>query len=199
MENLAGRDGAHQSARTIRPSQLPTLGPARGPVNTVKALEARRKGDEPTLVSLHGILIKNTFPDPPNYNGAHDGDAPESIWLLKLDSPIWVKEDKDEPDLKKPSQKNVQSVHLVIDEPDVKKLTGLVGKTVVASRYSARTRRIITRLFSHREVTRPSRLDVTTVSHPSKSRRVGQPQSVISRRTLRREWHGAQSFDFVGC
>src|SRR5262249_42247619 len=73
------------------------------------------KAYEPAQVSLHGILIEKAFPGSPNYKSVHEGDAPESIWLVKLDSSICVNEDKDEPDLK-PSQKNVKRVQLVIDK-----------------------------------------------------------------------------------
>jgi hypothetical protein len=59
------------------------------PVLSVSQVEiAGCKSYEPALVSLHGILVKKTFAGPPNYRDIHKGDEPETVWLLKLESPI---------------------------------------------------------------------------------------------------------------
>lgn len=65
------------------------------------------KAYEPSLVSLHGTLARETDAGPPNYRDIRKGDDPETIWILKLDLPICVDEDKAQPDLN-PGQRNVR-------------------------------------------------------------------------------------------
>jgi hypothetical protein len=103
------------------------------PVLSVAQLEiAGCKSYEPALVSLHGILVRETFAGPPNYRDIHKGDEPEAIWLLKLESPICVDEDKAQPDLN-PSQRNVRKVQLVLNKEYGERANVLLGKRVVAS------------------------------------------------------------------
>lgn len=103
------------------------------PVLSIAQVEiAGCKSYEPALVSLHGTLIQKTFPGPPNYRDIHKGDEPESIWLVTLDSPICVDEDKVQPDLN-PSQKNVRKVQLVLNKEHSEQANALRGKRVVAT------------------------------------------------------------------
>jgi uncharacterized protein DUF4431 len=90
------------------------------------------KAYEPALVSLHGTLVRETLAGPPNYRDIHKGDDPETIWLLKLEPPICVDEDKAQPDLN-PSQRNVRKVQLVLDKEHGERANGLRGKRVVAT------------------------------------------------------------------
>jgi hypothetical protein len=90
------------------------------------------KAYEPSLVSLHGTLVRKTFAGPPNYRDIHKGDDPETIWLLKLESPICVDEDKAQPELN-PSQRNVRRVQLVLDREHAERALGLRGKRIVAT------------------------------------------------------------------
>lgn len=87
---------------------------------------------EPTVVALHGVLTRETFPGPPNYESIRKGDRAETSWLLKLDSPICVNEDKSDPDLN-PGRKNVRKVQLVLNPEGYEKYKALLGKKVVAS------------------------------------------------------------------
>jgi len=103
------------------------------PVLSVAQVEiAGCKSYEPALVSLHGILVRKTFAGPPNYRDIHKGDEPETVWLLKLESPICVDEDKLQPDLN-PSQRNVRKVQLVLNKEHSERANVLLGKRVVAS------------------------------------------------------------------
>jgi hypothetical protein len=43
---------------------------------------------EPKVVSLSGTLVRETLPGRPNYESVASGDAPETIWVLKLKAPI---------------------------------------------------------------------------------------------------------------
>ena len=54
------------------------------------------------------------------------------IWLLKLESPICVDEDKAQPDLN-PSRKNVRKVQLVLNKEHDERANALRGKRVVAT------------------------------------------------------------------
>ena len=87
---------------------------------------------EPAVVTLHGSLIRKTFPGPPNYSDIHKGDRAETYFLLNLDSPICLNTDKSDPDLR-PSQKNVRTVQLVLEEGTYELVKPLLGKKVVAS------------------------------------------------------------------
>ena len=46
-----------------------------------------RDGDN---VSLEGKVWRETFPGRPNYESIEDGDEPETVWILTLDSPRCV-------------------------------------------------------------------------------------------------------------
>ena len=87
------------------------------------------KSYEPVVVELSGKLVSKTFAGPPNYQDVHKGDAPETIWLLKLDSAICVDQDRTQPDLN-PAQKNVRSVQLVLDQAAEARARSLLGKRV---------------------------------------------------------------------
>ena len=90
------------------------------------------KAFEPAVVSLHGTLVRETLAGPPNDHDIHKGDEPETIWLLKLESPICVDEDKAQPDLN-PSRKNVRKVQLVLNKAHDERANALRGKRVVAT------------------------------------------------------------------
>ena len=87
---------------------------------------------EPAVVALHGTLVRKTFAGPPNYEDIRKGDAAETYWLLNLDSPICVDEDKTDPDLN-PAQKNIRRVQLVLDPKAYEQFKALLGKRVVAT------------------------------------------------------------------
>lgn len=87
---------------------------------------------EPAVVTLHGFLIRKTFPGPPNYSDIYKGDTAETYFLLNLDSPICLNADKSNPDLR-PSQKNVRTVQLVLEEEMYERFKPLLRKKVVAS------------------------------------------------------------------
>ena len=103
------------------------------PVLCVAQLEpAACRSYEPAPVALHGTLSRRTFAGPPNYRDIRKGDRAETYWLLNLDSPICVNQDKVEPDLN-PGQKNVRRVQLVLNLGEYKRFKMLMGKRVVAT------------------------------------------------------------------
>jgi len=72
------------------------------------------------------------FGGPPNYHDIRKGDEAETYWLLNLDSPICVNEDKAEPDLNQ-AQKNVRRVQLVLDQGAYEEFKAQLGSRVVAT------------------------------------------------------------------
>jgi hypothetical protein len=87
---------------------------------------------EPAQVTLHGILVRRTFPGPPNYESVRKGDSAETYWFVKLDMPICVSQDRSEPDLN-PAQKDIRRVQLVIEPDAYKKYKTLLDKKVVVT------------------------------------------------------------------
>jgi hypothetical protein len=103
------------------------------PVPSVAQLEmAGCRSYKPTLVSLHGMLVRKTFRERPSNQDTHKGEEAETFWLLKLKSPICIDEDKTAPDLN-PSQKHVRTVQLVLNKEDGERVRDLLGKRVVAT------------------------------------------------------------------
>ncbi len=47
---------------------------------------------EPASVTLTGVLARETFPGPPNFDSIADGDAAETYFMLRLDQPICLSE-----------------------------------------------------------------------------------------------------------
>jgi len=45
---------------------------------------------EPNVVSLSGVIVRETHPGRPNYSSVAEGDEPETIWVLKLEKAICV-------------------------------------------------------------------------------------------------------------
>jgi hypothetical protein len=87
------------------------------------------KSYEPAVVELSGKLVRKTFAGPPNYQDVHKGDAPETVWLLKLNSPICVDQDRAQPDIN-PAKKKVRSVQLVLGNDGEARAKSLFGKRV---------------------------------------------------------------------
>lgn len=87
------------------------------------------KSYEPSVVELSGRLVRKTFAGPPNYQDVHKGDAPETVWLLRLDSPICVDQDRAQPDIN-PAKKKIRRVQLVLGNDGETRAKSLSGKRV---------------------------------------------------------------------
>jgi hypothetical protein len=87
---------------------------------------------EPAVTTLHGTLIRKTFPGPPNYEDIHQGDEAETYWIFSLDSPICVDQNKSEPDLN-PAKKDVRQVELVLQPEMYRRYRALLTRRVVAT------------------------------------------------------------------
>lgn len=109
---------------------------------------------KPAVIELHGTMVRKTFPGPPNYEGIRKGDTAETYWLLKLDSPVCVDEDKVSPDLN-PAQKNIRSVQLVLDEGGYKKYreaVSMMSRIVVEAEANILKNPLQRRRGDHREL-----------------------------------------------
>lgn len=87
------------------------------------------KSYEPAVVELSGKLVRKTLAGPPNYQDVHKGDAPETVWLLKLNYPICVDQDRAQPDIN-PAKKKVRIVQLVLGNDGEARAKSLSGKRV---------------------------------------------------------------------
>ena len=45
---------------------------------------------EPAVATLHGLLIRETFPGAPNFESVASGDVSEATWILTLDGGVCV-------------------------------------------------------------------------------------------------------------
>ncbi len=81
---------------------------------------------EPKVVSLSGTLAQEKYPGRPNYESVANGDEPETIWVLKLKTPICVLA-ANEIDVRENSQTEIQ---LVLDQGQYNKYRSLLGQSV---------------------------------------------------------------------
>ncbi len=87
---------------------------------------------EPAIVQITGTLVRTTYPGPPNYENIRKGDRVETYWLINLNSPACVNENKAEPDLD-PELKSVTSIQLVLNANAYHRFKSLMGKRVAVS------------------------------------------------------------------
>jgi hypothetical protein len=97
-----------------------------------KAQEPRCLSYEPSVVKLYGTLIHKAFPGPPNYRDIRRGDTPQVSWLLNLDAPICVDQDKVQPDLN-PRHKKIHTIQLVVPVEFYSKYKDLIGKPIIVT------------------------------------------------------------------
>ncbi len=69
---------------------------------------------EPEVIILFGTLSERIYPGPPNYTSIENGDAPESVLILKLPQPIQVGNPDTEP--RNQPEKDVLEIQLTVAE-----------------------------------------------------------------------------------
>lgn len=80
-------------------------------------------------IALEGVLWRETFPGPPNYRSIDDGDAPETVWVLTIDSPrCFMAEDMENGRLHEVGR--VSRFQLVLNERKYKENKGLLERRV---------------------------------------------------------------------
>lgn len=86
----------------------------------------------PAVVKLRGMLVRKTFPGPPNYESIRKGDTPENYWLVVLRKPVCVNESKSDPEIDS-AKRNIYRIQLVVPTDNFyDKHRKLLGKQVVA-------------------------------------------------------------------
>jgi hypothetical protein len=87
---------------------------------------------EPAQVSLKGTLRRQTFAGAPNFENINKGDAPETYWVLHLESPICV-ETNPAGDPDNEAGKNVKDIQLIVNEDRYSTDRDLVNKHVTVN------------------------------------------------------------------
>ncbi len=83
---------------------------------------------EPEIVQLTGILWESICPGPPEYASIEMGDAPEHIFVLKLDTPVNVRDLNPKENSWNSPEDNVSEIQIAASE---KEAQHLVNKHVV--------------------------------------------------------------------
>ena len=68
-------------------------------------------------VQIEGTLERKTFPGPPQFESVAAGDAPETVWLLRLDSPACVTADRNDSSGVNGAARGVKAIQLLL-KPD---------------------------------------------------------------------------------
>jgi hypothetical protein len=84
---------------------------------------------EPKVVSLSGVIVRETHPGPPNFESIANGDEPRTIWVLKLNKAICVFA-SDDVNVKEDNEKEIQ---LALKDEQYKRYRSLLGREVTAS------------------------------------------------------------------
>ena len=74
--------------------------------------------NEPETVNIVGILQREVFPGPPNYENINSGDRPETVWFVDIDDARYV------------SETGEQRIQLILPE---NQYNYLLNQTVVAT------------------------------------------------------------------
>jgi hypothetical protein len=84
-------------------------------------------------VRLEGVLVRKTFPGPPNYESVMTGDRPETSWLVRLARPACVDEDPTDKEGLNERVDTLLMVQLVLDAEQYKAERWRLGRQVAVS------------------------------------------------------------------
>jgi hypothetical protein len=87
---------------------------------------------EPKVVSLSGVMVRETYPGRPNYESVAKGDEPEIIWVLKLKKAICVTESKTDLGINS-EEDGVKEIHLVLNGKQYKQYRNLLRQKVTVT------------------------------------------------------------------
>jgi hypothetical protein len=93
-------------------------------------------------VQLSGTLERKTYPGPPEFESIAAGDAPETIWLLRLEQPACVMRDRNDPSGVNAAVSSTKQVQLLLNEVQYKLYAKWIGLRVTlrGKLYGAATR-----------------------------------------------------------
>ena len=80
---------------------------------------------------IEGTLERKTFPGPPQYESIAAGDEPETVWLLKLDAPVCVSADPNDPSGVNAAASSVGAVQLILDASQYHTYERWIGKHAI--------------------------------------------------------------------
>lgn len=80
-------------------------------------------------VSLTGVLVRQTYPGPPDYESITKGDEPRIILVLQLDSPVCVEESGSG----YPGEYNEREIQLDFEHDRYAQYRNLLGKRIIAT------------------------------------------------------------------
>jgi len=84
---------------------------------------------EPTIVTLTGTVVRETHPGPPHFEDVSKGDRPETIWVLRLDTPICMRAGDE---LNVP-ENEIKEIQLVLTSEQYEQYRHFVGSRVKAT------------------------------------------------------------------
>ena len=86
---------------------------------------------EPEEISLQGVIRRQTFPGPPNYEDVAKGDEPETYWILELSAPVDVIGTQgSDLDVSESGVRSMQLVFEILSKKSYKDFPHFVGKHV---------------------------------------------------------------------
>jgi hypothetical protein len=86
----------------------------------------------PSVVSLEGTFLRKAFAGPPNHRSIRGGDKPEMHFVLDLEKPVCLYEDKTKPAWN-PARSEVREVELLLEGEQIPQYTALIGRAVIAT------------------------------------------------------------------
>ncbi len=85
---------------------------------------------EPAVVEVTGVIKRQTFPGPPEYESVAKGDEAETCWILHLSQIVCVKADGIKDSINDETEAGITELQLNLDEDQYAKYKKLVGKHV---------------------------------------------------------------------
>jgi hypothetical protein len=80
---------------------------------------------------VEGMLERKLFPGPPEYESIAAGDAPEIVWLIKLDAPVCVAADSTDRSGINAAVARASAIQLVLTDEQYKVYARWVGTHIV--------------------------------------------------------------------
>ena len=82
-------------------------------------------------VRVEGTLERKLYPGPPEFESIAAGDAPEAVWLLRLDTPMCVAADSGDGSGINAAVTGVDRIQLVLTETQYRAYAPLMGRRTV--------------------------------------------------------------------
>jgi len=125
-------DVKRDAAAPVVPQDLPDASPpSRVEPSSAPTTQSDCLRQEPNIVKLRGVIRRQSFPGPPNYESVADGDAEEVYWVIQLDKPICV--DASAIDDTDRAAADVRNLQLLLSDVAYTRYRHLLGQNVEVS------------------------------------------------------------------